>query len=160
MKKLMWVFLSFVLFFVSGCGTQQPSSSNSSGGNPTLRISTYNDAPPSGVLEQLSWGGAGGGPLGSCEICWGKVRGDQIVFQDFYPHQNIGVLLYRFTGIDVCGNSTAEYVTAFVAQVGSKGHLTIELSGNYDKLFIFEIYDMDTDDMLFGPPILGVYPCP
>lgn len=172
MKKNVWLSLIFMLFFVSACGTSQTSnsgnstdSSNNSGssniGNPTLRIPTINDTPPSGLLEQLTWAGAGGGPRGICDgACGGYVDGNQMILRGFEPNQNITGLLYRYTGGDSCGNVTAEFVTSFAVQVPSSGSVTVELSGNYIDLFVFEIFDRDTGVLLFGSPIGGVYPCP
>jgi hypothetical protein len=83
-----------------------------------------------------------------------------MTFRGFDPNQDLAILVYRHTGGDGCGNSTAEFVTLFILEGNSSGSMTIDLSGQYRDIFIYEIYDADTGVLLLGSPIGGVYPCP
>lgn len=159
MKKLISLLLGTILFLITGCGTQS-SGSSSGGGGATLRIPASNHSAPSGILDQLSWAGAGGGPRGSCESCGGYINGNQMILQGFEPNQNLAGMLYRFTGGDACGNTTAEFITSFGAQVNANGYLEVELLGTYRNVFVYELYDRGTGELLVGWPIGGAYPCP
>lgn len=134
-------------------GNSQPSSNNSSGNsNTNINIPSTNKSAPSGILEQISWGGQGGEsgptfeqPCGNCNV---RLQGTQLSLTGFNPSQRLEIPIYRYSEGD-CSLGSANHVITINVQVGQNGTLVSSLSGSTDKLVLSVIYDSDTGEAVW-----------
>ena len=163
MKNIARILASLALFLLPACSSSPSSGSGSGSGGDAVGISipSTNESAPSGVLEQLTWAGAGGGPEGYCPLagCSQYWQGSSLFLRGFAANQELVLLFYRNTGGDACGNSTADYATGYVVQVDSEGYLEVKISGMDSDVFLYQIRDAETWDLMRGAPLGGQYPC-
>jgi len=133
----------------------------SSGGNnnsSNINIPSYNESAPNGILEQLAWGGIGGGDpdkqlCGDCSI---GINESLITIRNFPPSHNLSLGLYRNTGYDECSYLTADYVMSAEVQVDDNGNLTSTISGATSDLFVGYVTDTNTNEMIWEADY-GIY---
>jgi uncharacterized protein YgiM (DUF1202 family) len=124
-----------------------PKSVTPKGDNQPVNfdIPSQNDPAPSGILEQLSWAGMGGGDeqqeCGNCNI---TIKNNRITLSNFQASQRLVLLIYRSKGATKCADGTAEYVTTLSIQVDKKGGFSAGLSGPANDLYVVSVLDAKT----------------
>lgn len=130
-----------------------PSNNNSDGNNSKLiNIPSSNKPAPSGILEQISWGGQGGGsgpsfdqPCGNCGV---ELKENLIRLTGFSSSQRLQIPVYRYSKGD-CDFGSADHVTTLSLQVDQNGNFESNLSGSTGKLILSIIYDSDTGEAVW-----------
>lgn len=133
----------------SGGGSAKGSSAPTASNIPVFFYIPQNDPVPSGIIEQLSWGGKGGGPDDpsgdqECGWCDATLEYDSISLTDFAPSQRVEALIYRTAEADACATDTGEYVTTLDIQVDPSGNFSANLTGTVDDLILVSIRDYYT----------------
>jgi len=184
MKNTSWGMAAFFLVIIIGCnsgysgsGNSQNNPSNSSTGNSSsssnsgnaqpqsnssnvdvINIPSQSQSAPSGILEQLSWVGRGGGPMyPPCGDCTAELAGGKIILRDFEPYQNLYIPIYRDTGEHNCGYGRSIYVVASTVQVNEDGYLEINLSGLSNNLQLAFIFDADNGEEVWHDNAVSDY---
>lgn len=103
-------------------------------------------APPSGILEQVSWFGGGGGlTYRECGECMAYVDdNNNLQIINFAPYQNLKLVFYRRTSEGWCGYGIADFVTIFQVQLDENGSLFLPLTGSTDDVYVNTVIDADT----------------
>ena len=133
----------------SGGGRAKGSSAPTASSIPVNFYIPQNDPVPSGIIEQLSWGGKGGGPDDPsgdqvCGWCDAELGYDSITLTGFNPSQKLEALLYRTSEPDACATDTGEYVTTLNIQADPSGDFSATLTGSVDDLILVSIRDYYT----------------
>jgi hypothetical protein len=174
MRKIDLLVLGLIVLYLAGCvsGSNNGSSSSpvntgfddgesSTAGNPQggvgggnnapieINIPSRNESVPAGVLEQLSWGGQGGGdgptfeqPCGGCDA---RLYKNSLSLSGFLSFQTLEIPIYRYLE-GSCALGSAEYVTTLTVQADQNGNFESKLSGATEKLLLRSIYDSDTGE--------------
>ena len=130
-----------------GGGSAKGSSSSPTASNIPINFSIpQNDTVPSGIIEQLSWGGKGGGPGDPsgdqvCGWCDAELEYDSISLTGFSPSQRLDALIYRSAEADACAADTGKYVTTLNIQVDPSGNFSATLTGAVNGLILVSIRD-------------------
>lgn len=183
MKKTSWGVMTFFLVIIIGCnsgysdsGNSQKNSSNSNTGSSSsssnsgnaqpqsnsadvdvINIPSQSQSAPSGILEQLSWVGRGGGPMyPPCGDCTAEIVGGKIILRKFEPNQNLYIPIYRDTGEQQCYGRSI-YVTYVIAQVDENGYLMISLTGSINNLQLAFIFDADNGEEVWHDNAVSDY---
>lgn len=126
-----------------------PASENiSDGGEIIIPVGKGN--PPSGILEQVSWFGGGGGlTQRDCTNCDVYVDDNLLIAYGFQPNQSLIVAFYRrITELDYCGFGTSEFVTTAQIQVDSTGSQTMPIGGSLSKVYVNTVVDAVTGQVI------------
>jgi hypothetical protein len=107
------------------------------------------------VLDQLSWGGKGGGEVEieqKCGNCRVKLKGDHISLTNFQPAQELQILIYRLREQENCDIRPAEYVTLLPIRVDERGNFSTDLSGPTRDLVVATVLDAPTRNEIWTNP--------
>lgn len=135
----------------------KPTATASTGvGNQPASIRIRKEAAPAGILEQISWGGQGGGEgleiteaKLDCENCKAGIKDDTITFTNFEPWQKVEVLIYEGGKSNECNLNAADYVTTLHVQMDENGNFSSDLTGSTNDLLVIRVADADTGKELW-----------